>query len=982
MSIHKNEKGATERSDILGTDESLVQKWGNLQTLFDSLDDLVSIVDAQGVILKCNVTGALKLGYGAEELEGKSVLALYPPELRESAQDILNRNWAGEGDVYRLPLITKGGKPLPVETKVSQGTWNKQSVLFGVSRDVSRQMAVEQTLKQSEQRLQMVLEGAGDAFWDWEIPSGKVVFSQAWATMLGYAPEEITPDVSSWEKLVHPEDAPQVMMGVQAHLKGQSHRYQSEHRLRTKTGEWKWILDRGQVVQWDANGAPLRMCGTHSDISLRKQAEQRLSRLNTVLLELGFDHLANIQQLTALCGELLAADCALYNRLDGSWLSTIGSWQAPPCQPAVFTPEGHLCYDVIRRGGDIPLVVRHLPDTAYAITDPNVLTYGLKTYVGCPVKFAGQVRGSLCVVYAQDFAPTADDLRWLGVVAAGIAGEEARAQVEADLQRRDTLMLALTRAIAYLLEDKRPEERMDSALAMLGKAVRVDRVLVFEKRQANPPGIPVMYQRFEWNSGANKSQLDNPAWQHISLGEAGCQRWYDTLLGGGVICGCMKDFPVTEWPAMAAQGIQSLLLVPIIIENKLWGMISFGDCHSEREWTPVEIEVLRGAASAFGNAFVRIRIEQELHKLSTGMEQSPVSIVITNGKGEIEYANSRFTETTGYALPEVLGKNCRFLKTEETPAEQYRLMWQTIMAGKVWRGELLNRKKSGEHFWEQASISPIFNHQGKTTQFLAVKEDITQRKLAEQQILESLRRAQELANLKNNFISLVSHEFRTPLGAILSASELLDDSYERMPLERRATLLKMVKQEVWRLAMMMEDILALGRLDSGTMISNPKSIAIKTFSQRVAGEIQMINPDRAPVVLEFQEGPEVVFMDEDLLHHVLSNLLTNAYKYSPNNTAVELIIRGTNRHWSLVVKDHGIGIPNPDKAQIFSAFYRGTNVGKIKGTGVGLYILKKCVEICQGSIRITNNVAGGTVFLIRFPWVKPPPAKEKKRLHG
>ncbi|HEX2060885.1 MAG TPA: PAS domain S-box protein [Thermoanaerobaculia bacterium] len=144
----------------------------------------------------------------------------------------------------------------------------------------------EARLRESEARLQRVLEGSNDGFWDWIVPTGEVQFSDRLVSMLGYAPHEMPPHVSAWESLIHPEDRERVMHVLQLHFDGETEQYEAEHRLRTKSGEWLWILDRGKVVERAADGRPLRMAGTHTDISKRRKAERELDRFFDVSIDL------------------------------------------------------------------------------------------------------------------------------------------------------------------------------------------------------------------------------------------------------------------------------------------------------------------------------------------------------------------------------------------------------------------------------------------------------------------------------------------------------------------------------------------------------------------------------------------------------------------------------------------------------------------------------------------------------------------------
>ncbi len=152
---------------------------------------------------------------------------------------------------------------------------------------------------------------------------------------------------------------------------------------------------------------------------------------------LGTDHRKNIERLTRLCGEMLGADCVLYNRLDGGLLCVIGQWNCPPDLPARDTPEGHICFDVIEKDRDDPLVVTDLQNSPYATSDPNVAAYGLKTYIGHPVRFGGVTRGSLCAVYTRDFVPTVGDQEIIGILSSAVAQEEERGEADRALRESE-----------------------------------------------------------------------------------------------------------------------------------------------------------------------------------------------------------------------------------------------------------------------------------------------------------------------------------------------------------------------------------------------------------------------------------------------------------------------------------------------------------------------------------------------------------------
>jgi len=209
------------------------------------------------------------------------------------------------------------GEDFPVEVMLTVIPVRGEQILFVVWRDIGERKQIETALRENEQRLQLVLEGSKDGFWDWTITTGAVRFSERWAEMLGYRLDEIEPHVREWEKLVHPDDLPTVTSVLRAHLDGRTPYYETEHRVRTKSGEWKWILDRGKVVERDSQGKPVRAAGTHSDISQRKEREAERERLIGELQD-ATAKIKTLRGLLPICSacKKIRDDAGYWNRLE------------------------------------------------------------------------------------------------------------------------------------------------------------------------------------------------------------------------------------------------------------------------------------------------------------------------------------------------------------------------------------------------------------------------------------------------------------------------------------------------------------------------------------------------------------------------------------------------------------------------------------------------------------------------------------------
>ena len=409
----------------------------SLQTFFNALDDLVFVFDPEGRILFANPAAQNLLGYTPAELAGMAAFDFHPPEQRQEAAKLLAGVIAGKITICPIPLQARDGTRILVETKILHGQWRGKDALFGMGRDITERKQAEEAVRQSEERYRAVVETAPDVVY---AISDKGVFASlnpAFEAITGWARTEWLG--KSFAPLVHPEDASLAVEMFQKVLRGDK---PPPYELRILSKSGKYLVGEFTSTPYIRDGKVAGKLGIVRDITERKRAEKalrqgevRLERINRCLLELGPNFDSNINRLTALCGELLGATCALYNRLQGDLLCSQGQWQTPPGFKSEDAPTGHICYDVIRNNREDAVVITNLPRTSYAESDPNVRAYGLQTYMGCAVKCEGKAVGSLCVVYGTDYQPTDDDRRILGIIASAIGNEDTRKQAEAELNR-------------------------------------------------------------------------------------------------------------------------------------------------------------------------------------------------------------------------------------------------------------------------------------------------------------------------------------------------------------------------------------------------------------------------------------------------------------------------------------------------------------------------------------------------------------------
>ena len=239
-----------------------------------------------------------------------------------------------------------------------------------------------------------------------------------------------------------------------------------------------------------------------------------------------------------------------------------------------------------------------------------------------------------------------------------------------------------------------------------------------------------------------------------------------------------------------------------------------------------------------------------------------------------------------------------------------------------------------------------------------------------------LQMERELSELKGRFVSMVSHEFRTPLGITMSAVELLGNYADRLTPERRSELLEDIRGSTLRMAGLMEQVLLLGRVESGRLDFRPSPLDLPDLLTRLADETASATHHRCPIQVRAEPGMlSGSEGDESLLRHIVSNLLSNAVKYSPPNAPVELTAGRDGADAVIQVRDRGIGIPEADRSRLFEAFHRASNVGQTPGTGLGLLIVKRCAGLHQGTLTFESVEGAGTVFTVRLPMFGVPAAE-------
>jgi len=351
--------------------------------------------------------------------------------------------------------------------------------------------------------------------------------------------------------------------------------------------------------------------------------------------------------------------------------------------------------------------------------------------------------------------------------------------------------------------------------------------------------------------------------------------------------------------------------------------------------------------------------ELELNKLFNATEQSPISIVITDPDGNIEYVNPKFCILTGYSQEELLGKNPRILKTGYTTKQEYAQLWNTIKNGEVWQGIFRNVKKNGDFFWENATISPIFGPNGEIQNFLGVKEDITEKMTLQEQLQHS-QKMEAMGRLAGG----IAHDFNNILTVIMGTAQLLH--HEMLDDSTQDSLSEIIKASN-RAATLTRQLLAFSK----KQVLKPKLVDLNRVLVEMESMLRRILPENIQLILQVHSQPITIKVDLVQLEQVILNLVINAKEAMVKGGKLEISTYVISKHignqlkyyGSLSIIDTGIGMDEKTKMRLFEPFF----TTKEKGTGLGLATVYGIIAQSNGDIEVDSDIGKGSKFVINFP---------------
>lgn len=422
-------------------------------------------------------------------------------------------------------------------------------------------------------------------------------------------------------------------------------------------------------------------------------------------------------------------------------------------------------------------------------------------------------------------------------------------------------------------------------------------------------------------------------------------------------------------------------------------------------------------------------LQYEKERAQQYLDVASTIIVVIDWEEKITLLNNKGSEILGWSEEEALGQNWFDLVIPPESHSNTRRVFHKLLDGELkdtgyHENEIITR--NGQHLLIAWRNAPVYDHHGQIIASISSGIDITQQRAAEERIIklnaeleervelrteelanavnqllntnkklaqeikereaaervikenevklrEALKKEKELSELKSRFVSMASHEFRTPLSTILSSADLIDAYSETDQQVRREKHTKRIKSAVANLTGILNDFLSLSRLEEGMVVADPSEFALQPFCREILDELQGLLKANQKIALILPEGETGLYLDKKFLKNILINLLSNAIKYSDAGPAIEWEAQVQGNRLLIRITDYGIGIPEEEQQHLFTRFFRAYNVENIQGTGLGLNIVKRYVDMMNGDISFESKPGKGTSFRVTLPQRWAPP---------
>jgi len=773
------------------------------------------------------------------------------------------------------------------------------------------------------ERSEILLAAISDGYWDWNLKTGEIFYSKEWKTMLGYAETDFPENSSSvWESLIHPDDKPQVDQKIAEHLSGKTKAYNAEFRLRGKDGQYRWILDRGKVVEWTADGLPLRMVGTQTDINSQKHLEEELLLSQNRYLTIIED------QTELICRYRPNGELTFVNQAFSSFVGMNQNELLGKCIFSFIHPKD----EELVRSQIATLSPRYqIIENEYRFkrSDGKIRwTKWRNHWLSDPKEEAGEIQS-----VGQDHTDYRNILDQLN-----------------NRRQFDRLVTTLIARFTSFQQENL-DEIIQVSLKELGEALSVDRTYLFLFDFAKES----MSCTHEWVAPEIPSKKESL--QNLPLVN---YRWWIMQLQEKkeIVLDSIEEISESagaERTLLKQLDVKSVLVTPIEDKNKgLIGFMGFDTVHAQKVWDRDLVMILRVLAEAIANT-IEARDAGELMRINEARERLfiealPALILrIDNNDLILDYMSGCHGVLSQYVSlhePEPKTPLADFFNEEIATA----LSKRTPDALHAQAGE--NYEFEIEVANQKATLEARYSTFESNEKILVI-QDVSEKKKLQQQ--------------KTDFINNATHEMRTPLTTMMLMVDLIE---KQNPPLKQMQYWEVLKGEVMREKMLIEQLLTVSRIEKGKFPISQKNLDILASIRTAVAVMQPLAEGKGiHIKLNLPDDPVYVVGDTNAFQIIFTNLLSNAIKFTEDILEIGVDVTVNAPDIKVIFWDHGMGIPAEDLPHIFERFSRGKNAiaEEIQGSGIGLFIVRHLMQTFGGKAEIESKIAAGTKVILSFP---------------
>lgn len=940
-------------------------------------------------------------------LRGESycgVRSEFIPELKEvlEAQDIYS--------ILFLPLFVdeKFWGFIGLDHCYEERLWDEDDlsllsqVALNISLYISRSF-LERANQEYKERLNSALTAGKIGIWDWNLTDNSVIYSRMVAEMLGYTEQEFGKGFSAWESKVHSDDLNSVSTLIANYLSGEGKEYISEHRLKAKDGSWRWVLDKGRVVEYSDEGKPLRMVGTHTDITeLRILQEKVVNSLQS------FHSLFSVNPLPIL---IVDPERMVIITANESAKEKYGTsiFQSQPAELAkvLADEDKETFYEALVRNQD------DFSKTIWRHRDGN----GHSFFATCSVhQIFYEGKDALIVAISDVSQKIASEIQLL-------ASEE---RLKAIIAAMPDMMFVLSMDGVYE-EYYSPESNNPSLAApreyFIGK--RVMDVLPgyladefyreFEiAKKGEKMGwlnyeldLPVGKQYFEARMTTITSKqkilciVRNMTEKNIAEKKLKESEEKLRVVAQNIPHGTVNLFD-GDMRLLYSEGDKELTFPPECI-----GCIATDDCPGCRfeenrdhfnsalsgEEVRFETEInkkkyltyINPIRDSFDNVKYIIQMSTEITEyrnqqdelFATRQRLEGLVRAMLDGvyifdlkSSKLLFANEIVVLLSGISLEELYQNPISWFHRIH-PEDRLQYL-ETIKSVRVrLRGSCEYRILNAEekYIWVVERTWCVTDENGAPQRIEGLISDISRHKKSEEEIKDALAKERELSVLKSKFISNTSHEFRTPLAVIQSSVNILENYSQRLNEEQKLFQYNRINESIANLTQMLEEVLYLEKANANKLVFDPQGQDIHQLCLRIIADVMSEKQTVTQIIIDDHLTSRYFELDQRLFYTIVSNLLKNAVKYSPSDKLITVTLTDDEAGLYIEIKDQGIGIPEDEINMLFEPFFRASNAEEYSGTGLGLPIVKKAIELHNGAISVKSKLGEGSTFVITLPHI-------------